>query len=105
MALFSWLLRILLVGAGALLGNYVGEFVRNPRVAADGTPMGLVRTPVAGGSVIGIRLNPTNFLPAVVFAYFAGPPRMIAAFLAGVLASALLGDRFEPESATTPTQL
>lgn len=98
MGILGWLLRIVFVAGAALLGNYVGEFVRNPQALANGRQMGLVRTPVSGGSVVGVRVNPTNFLPALGFAYFAGPPRIFAAFLAGVVSSALIGEQFEPEA-------
>lgn len=96
MRFIGWIARILMVAAAALVGNYVGEFVREPQREPDEAKMGLVRTSWNGSSVVGIRLNITNFVPALVFAYFAGPPRTIAAFLAGVLVSALVGNRFEP---------
>ena len=98
MGLLSWLVRMLMVSAAALLGNYVGEFVRDPRQEPESQKMGVVRTSVNGSSVVGVRLNLTNFLPALVFAYFAGPPRVVAAFLSGALTSALVGNRFEPRS-------
>jgi len=98
MAFIGWVARILMVGAAALVGNYVGEFIREPRQEPDDVKMGLVRTSVNGSSVVGVRLSISNFIPAVVFAYFAGPPRTIAAFLCGALVSALVGNRFEPGS-------
>ena len=98
MAFIGWVARMLMVAAAALVGNYVGEFVREPQRDSDDTKMGLVRTSFNGSSVVGVRLNITNFVPALIFAYFAGPPRTIAAFLGGALVSALLGNRFEPGS-------
>lgn len=98
MAFLGWIARMLMVAAAALVGNYVGEFVREPQRDPDDAKMGLVRASVNGSSIVGIRLNVTNFIPALVFAYFAGPPRTIAAFLCGAFVSALVGNRFEPEA-------
>lgn len=93
MAFVGWIVRIVMVAAAGLLGNYVGEFVREPQEASKQTY--LVHNGTGGSKTFGVRVNPIHFVPALVFAYFAGPPRTIAAFLSGALASTLLGKRFD----------
>lgn len=56
--------------------------------------MRLVHTTEQGETIIAANPLVTNLLPALLFG-FMGRPRWLYAFAGGVLASALLGDRFE----------
>lgn len=97
MAVQGMLTRLVVVAGAALVGTYVGEFIRSPRQAPDTASMGLVRASYQGSSVVGVRVNLTNLIPALIIAWLAGPPRPVAAFLGGVLTGALLGDTLEPK--------
>ncbi|MBC8159951.1 MAG: hypothetical protein H7Z42_01925 [Roseiflexaceae bacterium] len=96
MRLLGWLLNLALVCGAALVGNYVGDFVRDPHKQRGNSDVGFVRGQINGNNVIGLNVRLTNLLPALILAWLAGPPRVVAAFLGGMATSALVGDALEP---------
>ena len=93
MGFLGAILRFLLIAGAALLGNYVGDFLARPAQSRMALDMGLTHDRAA--SAITLNVRPTNFLPAVGLALLAGPPRVLYAFVSGVVISMLIGDRYE----------
>lgn len=95
MGILGWLLRLVMVCGAALVGNYVGDFVRDPRQERGNSAVGFVRGSIGGNNVVGLNMRLTNLVPALILAWLAGPPRLFAAFLGGVVTSTLIGDTLE----------
>lgn len=82
--------------AAALLGNRVGEQLRAQYTGQAIHQLRLVHTNDQGETIIAANPLMTNLLPALLFG-FMGRPRWLFTFVGGLLASALLGDRYEKQ--------
>jgi hypothetical protein len=85
----------LLVAGAALAGNWVGDLVRETTSGEPAHHLSLAHTTSDGQLAIGLNVALTNFMPALLLALLAGRPRMLYAFVAGAIISALVGDSYE----------
>jgi len=95
MSLFGKVGGMLLVGAAALAGNWVGDTVRVMTIGEPAQGLNLVHTTPEGHTVVGLNVTLTNFIPALLLALLAGRPRTLFAFVSGAVISALVGDGYE----------
>lgn len=95
MGLFGKVGGMLLVGAAALAGNWVGDTVRVMTTGEPAQRLNLVHSTSEGHTVVGLNVTLTNFVPALLLALLAGRPRMLFAFVSGAVISALVGDGYE----------
>jgi hypothetical protein len=93
-----WVLRFLItalsVFGAALAGNWVGNALHELTTGKLGPQMRLSHTNAEGEMVIGANIVITNFVPALLAAAI-GKPRWLYALAGGIMASALISDRFE----------
>jgi hypothetical protein len=82
------------VFVAALGGNWAGNQLRTLATGEPGAQMHLSHVNAQGETVIGATVVLTNFVPALL-AGFIGKPRWLYAFAGGMLASVLLGERYE----------
>jgi hypothetical protein len=94
MGVLRFLTQGLALVVSALVGNWVGEQFRVQTTGQRGHQLRFSYTNTQGDIVIAANPLVTNLGPALLFA-FMGRPRWMYAFLGGVLASALLDDRYE----------
>jgi len=83
--------------AAALFGNYVGDRLRARTTGEESHQFQLSHNSPDGETVINLNPNLTNFLPGIL-AGILFQPRLAWAFLGGVLASGLLGDKYEEKA-------
>ena len=95
MGLFGKISGVLLVGAAALAGNWVGATVRAMTTGEPSQHFNMLHTTPNGQTVVGLNITLTNFLPALLLALLAGRPRTLFAFVSGAVISALVGDGYE----------
>lgn len=96
MFMFRFIFGTLFSIAAALLGNRVGEQLRAQYTGQAVHQLRLVHTNEQGETIIAANPLMTNLLPALLFG-FIGRPRWLFTFAGGILASALLGERYEKQ--------
>lgn len=94
MFIFRFIFNTIFSIASALIGNRVGEQLRAQYTDRDVHQLRLIHTNEQGETIIAANPLMTNLLPALLFG-FVGRPRWLYTFAGGILASALLGDRYE----------
>ena len=80
----------------ALAGNWVGEQLREVYSEEAGHELRLTHTNEQGETVIAANPLLTNVLPALFFGKI-GRPRWLYTFIGGLLAAAILSDRYEKQ--------
>ena len=95
MGILGLLFRLVMMFGAVLVGTYVGDFVRDPRQERGNSAVGFMRGSIEGNNVVGLNMRLTNLVPALIVAWLAGPPRLLAAFLGGIVSSTLIGDKLE----------
>ena len=93
MGVLRFLLKTCSVVVAALAGNWVGGMIRTS-LTGEKVQSIFFRYTTAQGQTITNAPLVTTFYPAVVAARL-GKPRWLYAFCGGVLAGALIGDRYE----------
>jgi hypothetical protein len=95
MGILKGMLNIIMVLAGALLGNWVGERWRAQDTGGAGHELSFIQR--GEGDEITIAINPvlSNFLPAVIIGILSRPFGWIVSFVAGTLIARFIGDRYE----------
>jgi hypothetical protein len=101
MRILRFLLTMLSIFGAVLAGNWIGNALHVLITGELGPQMRLSHTNAQGEMVIGANVVITNFVPALLTAAI-GKPRWLYALSAGVIASALLGDRFEQRVGIAP---
>jgi hypothetical protein len=96
MKLVRWLLNSFVVIAGVVFGNYLGDKLRYQITGEAGHQLELVQQDAHGNTYIAANLLLSNFMPGLLLAVLMRP-RAIFGFLGGLLASFLLGDRYEEQ--------
>jgi hypothetical protein len=94
MGILRFFLTMLSVFGAALAGNWIGNALHEVITGELGPQMHLSHTNAQGELVIGANIVLTNFIPALLAAAI-GRPRWLYALSGGIIASALLSDRFE----------
>jgi hypothetical protein len=96
--LFGVLFSFLTVVAAGVLGNWVGDRVRESTGETEPIFKTNLNQPKEDGEIV-IAVAPvwSHLLPAVLFSIL-GHPRWMSAFVGGVFASVLIGDRYEHET-------
>ncbi len=85
------------IAIAGLFGNWVGEQMRGRATGQETQHFQFSRPQVEGGeTVIAVKPSITNFVPALL-AGAAFKPRLVWAFLGGLLASGFLGDQYEEQ--------
>ena len=83
------------IAAAGLFGNWVGDQMRTRATGQAGEHFQFKRGSGEGEeTTVSIHPNLTNFVPALL-AGAALKPRLVWAFLGGLLASGFLGDEYE----------
>jgi len=96
MSITRFAFRIIVVLGAAIAGNYVGDQMRARATGEKGHQFQV--THKAGeDTVVALNPNLTNVGPAVL-AGLVLQPHVIWAFLGGVLASGLLGEKYEKKA-------
>ncbi|MCD6286833.1 MAG: hypothetical protein J7M39_13055 [Anaerolineae bacterium] len=93
MSVLRFLLRASSVVVAALVGNWVGGKMRTSLTGEEVQSIRFRHTTAQGQTITNTPVV-TKFYPAVVAARL-GKPRWLYAFCGGVLAGALMGDRYE----------
>lgn len=91
-----FLFNIISVFITALAGNWFGEQVQSWVTGEPARKMSIMHTNQEGETVFAINPRLSNFIPALLASLFARP-HWLWAFIAGVFASVILGDRYEEE--------
>jgi hypothetical protein len=96
--LFRVLFSFIAVLAAGVLGNWVGDRVRESTGETEPIYKTALNNPKEDGEIV-IAVAPvwSHLLPAVLFSV-TGRPRWMSAFVGGVLASLLIADRYEHET-------
>jgi hypothetical protein len=94
MRILRFFITALSVFGAALAGNWIGNALHEVITGELGPQMRLSHTNAQGELVIGANVVLTNFIPALLAAAI-GKPRWLYALSGGIIASALLSDRFE----------
>ncbi len=94
MRFFRFLGTLFSVLVAALVGNWVGERLREFYTGQSGHALTVVRTDDKGEMTVAANIIVTNYVPGLLAACI-GKPRWLWAFIGGALASGLLGDRYE----------
>ena len=94
MPVLRFIISALSVFGAALAGNWIGNALHEVITGELGPQMRLSHTNAQGELVIGANVVLTNFIPALLAAAI-GKPRWLYALSGGIIASALLSDRFE----------
>ena len=89
-----FLLTILSIFGAALAGNWIGNALHELITGELGPQMRLSHINAQGETVIGANVVITNFVPALLAACI-GKPRWLYALSGGIIASAVVSDRFE----------
>lgn len=96
MGIIKFLGSVLSVMAAALIGNIVGDQLRAEANGEEPRDPSFIRTNEAGETVIATNVVWTNFLPGVLLG-LSNQPRWLWAFIGGLAASRLMGDRYEED--------
>lgn len=96
MGIIKFLGSILSVMAAALIGNIVGDQLRAEANGEEPRDSRFLHTNETGETVIAANVVWTNFLPGVLLGVF-NQPRWLWAFIGGLAASRLMGDRYEAD--------
>jgi hypothetical protein len=94
MPVLRLLITALSVFGAALAGNWIGNTLHEVMTGELGPQMRFSHINAKGETVIGANVVITNFVPALLAAAI-GKPRWLYALAGGIMASALLSDRFE----------
>ena len=86
--------RTAVLTAATLAGNWVGEQLRTQLTGQPGHQLRLMQKNEQGETLIAANPVLSNLLPGLLVGVFRSP-HWLWAFVGGVLASTLLGDRFE----------
>jgi hypothetical protein len=92
--ILRFLIKTIAVVAAALAGNWFGEQVRSWGTGEPARELRYFYTNEEGEIVVTLSPRLSNFIPAVLAGVVARPS-WFWAFIAGVFASAVLGDRYE----------
>lgn len=92
----TFFVRIFSILLAALAGNYAGDKLRMQLTGEPGHQLEFVHHDEHGNTFIAANLLLSNFLPALLLALIVRP-RIVFAFLGGMVSSFFLGDRFENE--------
>lgn len=93
-AFFSLLFKILAIVLSAAAGNYIGDKLRAQVTKKPGHQLEFLHTDEHGNMFIAANLLISNYFPGLFMALIARP-RWMFAFLGGLSASFILGDRYE----------
>jgi hypothetical protein len=94
--LLQGIISLFLVFLGVLMGNYVGDRLRALITDDPGHQLEFIRQDEHGNTFIAANMLLSNLLPGLLVATFFRP-RILFAFLAGMVASFFLGDRYEDQ--------
>ena len=97
MNLFNWIPKLAILFSAALLGNLIGDRLRQQISGETRHQMNLIHTNSEGEMIIAINPALTNLLPGIMMGIFGGKPHWLWAFIGGALASIYLGDQYEQE--------
>ena len=89
--------KLIGVGVAALVGNYVGDQMRARATGEEGHHFQFSHGEEGEETVVAINPNLTNFLPGVLAGLML-KPRLVWAFLGGVLAAGFLGNQYEQKA-------
>lgn len=92
--IFGFLAKVVAVFIAVLAGNFLGDRLRNQITGEAGHQMEFIHQDEHGNTFIAANLLISNFLPGLFFGLIARP-RIIFAFLGGIVASFFLADRYE----------
>jgi hypothetical protein len=87
-------MRVFAILAAAMAGNYAGDKLRLQLTGEPGHQLEFVHQDEHGNTFIAANLLLSNYLPALLLA-FVIRPRIVFAFLGGMVSSFFLGDRYE----------
>jgi hypothetical protein len=96
MFLFRFLAQTISIIIAALLGNWTGEQIRENVTGERGHKLQFTRQNEQGETVIAVNPLLTNLLPAVYLG-LTRRPNIVYAFLGGLAASAIFGNKHEDE--------
>ncbi len=88
--------RTAVITVATLAGNWVGEQIRAQMTGQPGHQLRLVQQNEQGETLIAANPVFSNLLPGLLIGLFR-KPSWFWAFVGGAAASALLGDRYEPQ--------
>jgi hypothetical protein len=96
--LFRVLFSFVAVLAAGVLGNWVGDRVRESSGETEPIYKTTINQPREDGELV-LAVAPvwSHLLPAVLFS-ITGRPRWMSAFVGGVLASIFIADRYEADA-------
>ena len=96
MFILRFIFNTISVFIAALAGNWFGEQVHSWATGEPAREMHIVHTNKEGETMIVINPRLSNFIPALLASLFARP-HWLWAFIGGVFASVILGNRYEKE--------
>jgi hypothetical protein len=96
MFIFSFIFRTITTLLAALAGNWTGDQLRDQVTGQMGHQLRLVHTNEKGEGIVALNPLLSNLMPALIMGSM-GRPRWLYTFVGGVLASILLGDRYEKQ--------
>jgi hypothetical protein len=97
MKILSFYVRLFFIAVSILLGNRLGEELRFILTGRREHQLRFTQTTPEGETLVAVNPLMSNFLPGLVAAALLGRPRWWNAFLGGLAASALMGDRYEKD--------
>ena len=96
MFIFRFIFKTITTLLAALAGNWTGDRLRAQASGLNDHQLRLVHTNEQGESIVAINPLLSNLMPALIMGS-VGRPRWLYTFVGGVLASVLLGDRYEEQ--------
>jgi hypothetical protein len=97
MKIMSKLIKLFILAAAALLGNWAGEQLRFMVTGQREHELRFTQPGPGGEPVIAVNPLLSNFLPGLAAGILMGQGRTWNAFLVGLAASAFLGDQYEQD--------
>lgn len=94
--LFAFFVNVFAIIFAVLAGNYVGDKLRAQVSEKPGHQLEFIHQDEHGNTFLAANLLLSNFLPGVFLALFLRP-RIVFAFLGGMVASFFLSDRYEEQ--------
>lgn len=96
MFILRFIFNTISVFFAALIGNWFGEQVHSWATGEPAREMHIVQSTKEGETMITINPRLSNFIPALLASIFARP-HWLWAFIGGVFATVILGNRYEKE--------